>query len=122
VARSRNHCCSVNTTMHSVCIVELHVTVICTKIHEIAFMAVYVAANNQKLLGRHVKCRYFCALVTKFGFCDRFSWKSTVPNFIEIRPLGAALLICEHTDGRTDRYEDGHAEGNRRFSKLHERA
>jgi hypothetical protein len=31
VARSHNHCCSRNTTMHSVCVIEIHVTVNCIK-------------------------------------------------------------------------------------------
>ena len=36
VARLRNHCCSENTTIHSLCVAELHVTVSCTKIMSVA--------------------------------------------------------------------------------------
>jgi hypothetical protein len=34
--RSGSHCCSGNTTMFSVCVVELHITVNCTKILSVA--------------------------------------------------------------------------------------
>jgi hypothetical protein len=36
VARSRNHCFSGNATMHSVCIVEIHITVNNMKIFSVA--------------------------------------------------------------------------------------
>jgi len=46
-----------------------------------------------------------------------------MPNFTEIRLDGFALI---YEDGRTDRKAegrtDGHIEGNRRFSRLCERA
>lgn len=39
--------------------------------------------------------RYFCPISTKFGF---FQYKSSVSNFTEIRPVGAAPI---HADRRT---------------------
>jgi len=47
VARSRNHCYSVNAPMHSVCVVESHVTVSRIKIMSVAQQYFYCKLTSQ---------------------------------------------------------------------------
>jgi hypothetical protein len=58
MARFRNHCCSGNTTLHYVCVVELHVTVNYIKILSVAsqcfYGKIYVASGNKTYVGLHV--------------------------------------------------------------------
>ena len=53
-ARSLNHCCSGNTTMHAVCAVELHVTQL-YKVLSVRQQCCY----GKYLLPEKIKCRYF---------------------------------------------------------------
>jgi len=47
-----------------------------------------VADNSTTYLVIHVKCLYFCPIVTKFGFSRRIFIKAPqTSNFKEIRPL-----------------------------------
>jgi hypothetical protein len=63
------------------------------------------AGNNSKTyLGLQVQSMIFRA---NLDLVVRFSWKSPISNFIEIRQVEAVLM---HTDG--------HDEGNRRSSRL----
>ena len=51
-------------------------------------------------IGLHVKCRYSCQIVMKLEIARQiFGKKIQIPNFMEIRPVGAELF---HADRRTD--------------------
>ena len=49
-------------------------------------------------IGLHVKFRYYCQVLMKLNFLDRFS-KKFQTDLMKIRPVGAELF---HADGRTD--------------------
>jgi hypothetical protein len=59
-----------------------------------------VTNNNKTYSYLHVKCPYFCPVLTKFGiFFADFSLKSPVSNLMEICRVGAVLI---YTDRQTD--------------------
>jgi hypothetical protein len=61
MARSRNHCSSGNATMHSVCVVELHVTVNSRNILSVVQECFYCEFMSPA----NIKCaRYFCLILT----------------------------------------------------------
>ena len=59
LARSRNHCCNWKTKMHSLCTVEIHVTVNNIKVQGVAqkcFCGEFIViGSNKPCLGLHVK-------------------------------------------------------------------
>jgi hypothetical protein len=71
VARSRNHCCPGNATVHSLILVELHVIQQCKSSEcctEVLLWRIDVAANSETHVGFRVKCSNFCPVVTKLRF------------------------------------------------------
>jgi len=52
-----------------------------------------------------VKSRYFCPILTKFGFPRQIFIDSSISNFTEICPAVDALV---HADRGKDRPADGH--------------
>jgi len=60
--------------------------------------------------------RYSCQIFNEtLIFVNRFSKKTQISNFMEVRPVGAELL---HADGRTDRND----QTNSCFSQFCQRA
>ena len=59
--------------------------------------------------------RYSCQILMKLEFSRQIFEKSSLSNFMKVRPMEAELF---HTDGRTDRC----GEANSRFSQFFERA
>jgi len=77
VARSHKHCCSGNAEMHSVCIVELPVTVNYIKIFSVAQQCLWrvnMAGNRTAYCGLRVMCPVFLSDFNKnSAILDRFS-------------------------------------------------
>jgi hypothetical protein len=70
-----------------------------------------ITGNNKDYLGFHVQC----PILTKFGNSRQISIKVPLSNFVEIRPVGTALIRAERRMvGKTDR-PDGQGEDNRPF-------
>ena len=53
---------------------------------------IYVAGNIETSLDVNVKCSGFVRFWLHWEFLNRLSWKSPIPDFTEIRPVGAALI------------------------------
>lgn len=64
-------------------------------------------------LGLRVKCPLFQSDINQIWIYPGDFLVPPITKIYEIRPMEAALL---HADRQTDRREDGHDEGNRRFS------
>jgi hypothetical protein len=104
VARSRNHSSSGNVTMCFVFIVELHDTINNIKILK-ASQKYFMAKLSHAKIKRMYVCMYVCLHVNgptflfdfqqMWSFPDRFSWKPPMPKFMEIRPVGAALILAD---------------------------
>jgi hypothetical protein len=90
VGLSHNHFSSGNTTVRSVCIVELHVTVSTISkyvmLHKDAFWRIYVATNDKSCLSLHVKFPVFLSDVDQmwdfmkdFHKCFQYQiWRKSV--------------------------------------------
>ena len=104
--------------MRSVFIVELHANCLqhsnferCTAM---ILWRINFASDNKTYLGLHIKRPIISSDYNQIWCFTTDFHKSPpppVPNFIEIRPVGAALIYA-------DRRTDGHDEANMRFSRL----
>jgi hypothetical protein len=111
LVRLRNHCYDRSEIIRSVYIVKprhcRQYQKSCTKIHMRRTHVALYKNTSKTSLGVNVSVRYFCPNLIKFGSLSTdFQEKSSVSNFTEIRPMGAALID----------------EANRSFSRLCESA
>jgi hypothetical protein len=54
-----------------------------------------------------VYTRYFCCILKRFEFFDRFSKNTQISNFMTIDPVGIDFFhAAERTDGRTERNDE----------------
>jgi hypothetical protein len=86
--------------MRSVCIVELHITANNLEILSFAqkcfLWRIYVTSNNRTYLVLPVKCPILLSDFNQiWSFSIDFDKKSSISNFNEIRPVGAALIHVE---------------------------
>jgi len=98
VARSRNHCFSGNTTMLSVCIVELHITVN----NMTVFIVTQTCFLGELISPAEIKRPYvfvcssrsFCSILTKFGFSRQIFIQIPVSNFTKFPCSGSRADTC----------------------------
>jgi hypothetical protein len=97
VARYLNHCCNGNTTMPSLCTVQLHVTVNNIKI---------LNSTHKKIYGEFVSPATFGPNLTKSEFPRRIFLEVPSIKFHGNPSNESRADTCVQTDRQTDRYAD----------------
>jgi len=87
--------------MHSLCFIELQVTVNNVKIMVITqcFYGDFMQPTAMNYFGLYVKCLIFCPILTKFGFCNQMNIKVSSIKLHRNPSNGSRADICRQTDG-----------------------
>jgi hypothetical protein len=90
--------------MHSVCIIEVHVTVdnitILSAAYKLLLWHICVTANSATYIGLHVKCLLFCPIFTKLEASEQIFIKVPSSKFHGAIPI--------QVNGQTDSRDEAH--------------